>query len=65
MTAEGGGWQRRAEGSVRRRGGCRVVSGLFFFPRGGSAQVVRALSRALATDGLGGDAGGRLAGTGG
>jgi len=28
--------------------GRRVVSGLFFFPRGGSAQVARALSRALA-----------------
>jgi hypothetical protein len=52
MTAEGGGWQRRrGEGSVRRRGGRRVVSGLFFFPRGGSAQVVRALSRALAETG--------------
>ena len=45
MTAEDGGWQQRlAEG---RRGGRRVVSGLFFFPRGGSAQVARALSRAL------------------
>jgi glycosyltransferase involved in cell wall biosynthesis len=28
-------------------GGRRVVSGLFFFPRGGSAQVARALGRAL------------------
>ncbi len=34
--------------SGRRLGGRRVVSGLFFFPRGGSAQVARALSRALA-----------------
>ena len=41
MIVEGGGWH----------GGCRVVSGLFFFPRGGSAQVVRALSRALGTTG--------------
>jgi glycosyltransferase involved in cell wall biosynthesis len=47
MTAGGGGWQRGAGGCARRRGG-RVVSGLFFFPRGGSAQVARALSRALA-----------------
>ena len=31
----------------RRSGRGRVVSGLFFFPRGGSAQVVRAVSRAL------------------
>ena len=30
-----------------RRPGGRVVSGLFFFPRGGSAQVARALARAL------------------
>src|SRR5947207_10216748 len=44
-TEDGGRQQRRAEG---RRGGGRVVSGLFFFPRGGSAQVARALSRALA-----------------
>ena len=52
MTAEGGGrQQRRADRSGRRRAGRRVVSGLFFFPRGGSAQVVRALSRALAQTG--------------
>ena len=52
MTTEGGGGQhRRAEGSVGLLGGRRVVSGLFFFPRGGSAQVVRALSRALAQTG--------------
>src|SRR2546422_10390866 len=44
----GGGLRRRAEGSAWRLGGRRVVSGLFFFPRGGSAQVARALSRALA-----------------
>jgi glycosyltransferase involved in cell wall biosynthesis len=32
---------------ARRRGACRVVCGLFFFPRGGSAEVVRALAGAL------------------
>ncbi len=47
-TGGGGLQQRRAEGSAWRLGGRRVVSGLFFFPRGGSAQVARALSRALA-----------------
>src|SRR6266545_4816814 len=36
------------QGSARRQRGRRVVLGLFFFPRGGSAQVARALSRALA-----------------
>ena len=36
------------QGSARRLRGRRVVVGLFFFPRGGSAQVARALSRALA-----------------
>jgi glycosyltransferase involved in cell wall biosynthesis len=36
-------------GSARRQR--RVVLGLFFFPRGGSAQVARALSRALAQTG--------------
>jgi glycosyltransferase involved in cell wall biosynthesis len=52
MTSEGGGWQQeRAEGSARQQRGRRVVSGLFFFPRGGSAQVARALSRALAQTG--------------
>jgi glycosyltransferase involved in cell wall biosynthesis len=52
MTTEGVRWQqRRAEGSARRRAGRRVVSGLFFFPRGGSAQVARALSRSLAQTG--------------
>jgi glycosyltransferase involved in cell wall biosynthesis len=35
----------------RPQGGRRIVSGLFFFPRGGSAQVVRALSRVLAQTG--------------
>jgi glycosyltransferase involved in cell wall biosynthesis len=34
-------------GYRRRQHGGGVVLGLFFFPRGGSAQVVRALSRAL------------------
>jgi glycosyltransferase involved in cell wall biosynthesis len=34
-----------------RGSGRRVVSGLFFFPRGGSAQVVRALGRALPRSG--------------
>ena len=37
----------------RQRDGRRVVSGLFFFPRGGSAQVVRALSRVLGQVGWG------------
>jgi glycosyltransferase involved in cell wall biosynthesis len=32
---------------VGRGSGRRIVSGLFFFPRGGSAQVTRALGRAL------------------
>src|SRR6266545_4638986 len=39
------------QGFARRQRGRRVVSGLFFFPRGGSAQVARALSRALAETG--------------
>jgi glycosyltransferase involved in cell wall biosynthesis len=39
------------QSSARRRRGRRVVLGLFFFPRGGSAQVARALSRALAQAG--------------
>src|SRR6266540_1770240 len=39
------------QGFARRQRGRRVVSGLFFFPRGGSAQVARALSRALAQTG--------------
>src|ERR671919_2355753 len=39
------------QGPARRRRGGRVVSGLFFYPRGGSAQVARALSRALAQTG--------------
>ena len=42
-------WQR-GRPPVRRSGG-RVVSALFFFPRGGSAQVARALCRALPTIG--------------
>jgi glycosyltransferase involved in cell wall biosynthesis len=48
MIPEGGSWRRRAGGFARGRGGRRVVSGLFFFPRGGSAQVARALNPALA-----------------
>jgi glycosyltransferase involved in cell wall biosynthesis len=52
MTSWGGRWRRRrVAGSVRPQAGRRVVSGLFFFPRGGSAQVARALSRALAQRG--------------
>jgi hypothetical protein len=38
--------RRRGRPPVRRSAG-RVVSALFFFPRGGSAQVARALCRAL------------------
>ena len=38
--------RRRGRPPVRRSGG-RVVSALFFFPRGGSAQVARSLARAL------------------
>jgi glycosyltransferase involved in cell wall biosynthesis len=50
----------QAAGDLRRRrperdggapGGGRVVSALFFFPRGGSAQVTRALARALPATG--------------
>jgi hypothetical protein len=48
MGNSGAGWYewRRGRPPVRRFGG-RVVSALFFFPRGGSAQVARALCRAL------------------
>jgi glycosyltransferase involved in cell wall biosynthesis len=42
--------QRGGRRPVRRSAG-RVVSALFFFPRGGSAQVVRALCRVLPTIG--------------
>ncbi len=49
MTTAGGRWPRqRAAGSARPWVSRRVVSGLFFFPRGGSAQVARSLCRALA-----------------
>ena len=41
-----------AERAARERGR-RAVCGLFFFPRGGSAQVARALSRALEQQGWG------------
>jgi hypothetical protein len=52
MGNSGAGWYewRRGRLPVRRSGG-RVVSALFFFPRGGSAQVARALCRALPTTG--------------
>src|SRR5438093_3751273 len=40
-----------AAASARSQVGRRVVSGLFFFPRGGSAQVARALGCALAQTG--------------
>ncbi|MGH3084154.1 MAG: hypothetical protein ACRDNP_08870, partial [Gaiellaceae bacterium] len=40
-------WLGRSTGRVRGR----VCSALFFFPRGGSAQVSRALCRALAETG--------------
>ncbi|MGH2983363.1 MAG: glycosyltransferase family 4 protein, partial [Solirubrobacterales bacterium] len=46
-SVDSGGYRRRRRGSVLRRSGARVVSVLFFFPRGGSAQVARALCRAL------------------
>src|SRR5438034_2149542 len=42
--------RRRRRSPVRRSGG-RVVSTLFFFPRGGSAQVARSLARALPAPG--------------
>jgi glycosyltransferase involved in cell wall biosynthesis len=49
-----GGKQRRTAGDARRwlrasnqPAAGRVVCGLFFFPRGGSAEVARALARAL------------------
>jgi hypothetical protein len=52
MANLGAGWYERRRGrpSVQRSGG-RVVSALFFFPRGGSAQVARALCRTLPTIG--------------
>jgi glycosyltransferase involved in cell wall biosynthesis len=40
-------WRRRPEGDGRAPAGGRVVSALFFFPRGGSAQVTRSLARTL------------------
>jgi hypothetical protein len=39
-------WKQRPERRRARARG-RVVSALFFFPRGGSAQVARSLTRAL------------------
>jgi glycosyltransferase involved in cell wall biosynthesis len=52
MVGSDAGWCERRRGRlpVRRSGG-RVVSALFFFPRGGSAQVARALCRVLPTIG--------------
>jgi hypothetical protein len=52
MACSGAGRYERRRGRlpVRRYGG-RVVSALFFFPRGGSAQVARALCRVLPTIG--------------
>ncbi len=45
---EAGKWWWRGDGvSGRPPAAGRVVSGLFFFPRGGSAQVARELARAL------------------
>jgi glycosyltransferase involved in cell wall biosynthesis len=40
-------WRRQAERDGRAPAGGRVVSALFFFPRGGSALVARSLARAL------------------
>jgi hypothetical protein len=49
--AGAGGYERRGgRRSVRPSRG-RVVSALFFFPRGGSAQVARALCRSLPATG--------------
>jgi glycosyltransferase involved in cell wall biosynthesis len=49
----GGDWRGRGqpERDGRARAGRRVASALFFFPRGGSAQVARALARALPSAG--------------
>jgi glycosyltransferase involved in cell wall biosynthesis len=47
MAGSGAGWYGRQLGRSTRRTGGRVCSGLFFFPRGGSAQVARALCLAL------------------
>jgi hypothetical protein len=52
MANTAAGWYERRRGRPPvRRSGDRVVSALFFFPRGGSAQVARALCRALPTIG--------------
>jgi glycosyltransferase involved in cell wall biosynthesis len=40
-------WRRQPAGDGRAPAGGRVVSALFFFPRGGSAQVTRSLARTL------------------
>jgi len=47
VRREDGLWQPRRTGRAAHGRGRRAVSGLFFFPRGGSAQVARALGRAL------------------
>ncbi len=46
-NSEAGWYERRRRRPAVRRSGGRVVSALFFFPRGGSAQVARSLARAL------------------
>jgi len=48
QAVEGGGVSAVGGG---RESGRRVVSALFFFPRGGSAQVARSLSQGLASVG--------------
>jgi hypothetical protein len=52
MASSGAGRCGRRGGRPQaRRSGGRVLSALFFFPRGGSAQVARALCRVLPTIG--------------
>jgi glycosyltransferase involved in cell wall biosynthesis len=52
MANSGADWhEQRGGGAPARRSAGRVVSALFFFPRGGSAQVARALCRVLPTVG--------------
>ena len=51
MANSGPGWHERRGGRAPARRSGRVVSALFFFPRGGSAQVARALCRVLPTVG--------------
>jgi D-inositol-3-phosphate glycosyltransferase len=48
MANSSAGWSERRRGRPPVRPSVdRVVSALFFFPRGGSVQVTRALARAL------------------